>query len=98
MIIRYLLVVSGVVSVQAAGVCPPTLTVAAAGKSVVAVQGRRGDLVPVTATCRALERVTHESETVEKEGWTIKVNVPGQSVTLEGKKRGATLMFRCEKT
>lgn len=64
MIITYLLVVSGVVSVQAARVCPPTLAVAAAGKSVVAVQGRRGDLVPGTATHTGLERATHKSEMV----------------------------------
>lgn len=75
----YLLVVSGVVSVQAARVCPPTLAVAAAGKSVVAVRGRRGDLVPVTATCTGLESAAHKSEMVSKKSadykgertWTI---------------------------
>lgn len=75
----YLLVVSGVVSVQAARVRPAALAVAAARKSVVAVRGRRGDLVPVTATCTGLERATHKSETLSKkraddEGeptWTI---------------------------
>lgn len=46
----YLLVVGGVVSVQAAGVCPPTLAVAAAGRSVVAIRGQGADLVPATAT------------------------------------------------
>lgn len=45
-LLRYLLVVGGVVPVQAAGVRPPTLAVAAAGQSVVAVRGQRGDLVP----------------------------------------------------
>lgn len=91
----YLLVVSGVVSVQAARVCPPTLAVAAAGKSVVAVRGRRGDLVPVTATCAGLESATRGSEMLSK---TMKVNVPGQSVTLEGNKREGTLTFGSEKT